>query len=154
MEHRRDGASTPGAVQARGGLMGRYQPKRKLYQLRFEDHPGFEVTMGGLSIEGFMSLARQAAGMQGLDLAAMKGPELEQALESVDGLFTRFAKSLKAWNLDDDGQPGPETADGVRGQELDFILEITMAWMDAIASGDIPLPQPANGSGTFPEEST
>ena len=134
--------------------MGRYQPKRKLYQLRFEDHPGFEVTMGGLSIDGFMSLARQAAGMQGLDLAAMKGPELEQALESVDGLFTRFAKSLKAWNLDDDdGRPVPETAAGVRGQELDFILEITMAWMDAIASVDIPLPQPANEPETFPEGS-
>jgi hypothetical protein len=110
--------------------------------------------MGGLSIEGFMSLARQAAGMQGLDLSVMKGADLEQALESVDGLFTRFAKSLKAWNLDDDdGRPVPETADGVRGQELDFILEITMAWMDAIASVDIPLPQPANGSGTFPEGS-
>lgn len=134
--------------------MTRYQPKRKLYQLRFEDHPGFEVTMGGLSIEGFMSLARQAAGMQGLDLSAMKGADLEQALESVDGLFTRFAKSLKAWNLDDDDdQPVPETADGVRSQDLDFILEITMAWMDAIASVDIPLPQPANGSGTFPEGS-
>ncbi len=133
--------------------MGRYQPKRKLYQLRFEDHPGFEVTMTGLSVDGFMSLARQAAGMQGLDISAMKGPELEAAMVSIDGLFTRFAKSLRAWNLDDDGEPVPETAEGVRGQDLGFILEITMAWMDAIASVDIPLPQPANGSGTFPEGS-
>jgi hypothetical protein len=134
--------------------VGRYQPKRKLYQLRFEDYPGFEVTMRGLSIDGFMGLARQAAGMQGLDVTALKGPELEAAMDKIDGLFTRFAKSLRAWNLDDDdGVPVPETVDGVRTQDLDFILEIVMAWMDAIASVDIPLPQPANGSGTFPEGS-
>src|SRR5258706_50838 len=110
--------------------------------------------MRGLSIDGFMSLAREAAGMQGLDMSAMQGPELEAAMDKVDGLFTRFAKSLRAWNLDDDdGEPVPETLDGVRSQDLDFILEITMAWMDAIASVDPTLPQPANGSGTFPAES-
>jgi len=134
--------------------MGRYQPKRKLYQLRFEDHPGLEVTMKGLSIEAFMSLARGASALQGLDMAALKGPALEAAMDQVDGLFTRFAKSLRSWNLDDDdGQPVPETVDGVRSQELAFILEITMSWMDAIASVDIPLPQPASASGTFPEAS-
>ena len=134
--------------------MGRYQPKRKLYQLRFEDHPGFEVTMAGLSIDGFMALSRQAASMQGLDMAKLKGPELDAAMDQVDGLFTRFAGSLKSWNLDgDDGQPVPVTMGGVRTQDLDFILEIITAWMDAIASVDIPLPQPANGSGTFPEGS-
>ncbi len=86
--------------------MGRYQPKPKLYQLRFEDHPGFEVTMRGLSIDGFMSLARSAAKTQGLDMSALKGPELEQAMDDIDGLFTRFAASLKAWNLDDEnGRP-------------------------------------------------
>jgi hypothetical protein len=132
----------------------RYQRKPKLYELKFEDYPGFEVTMKGLSIESFMSLARQASGMRGLDLKNAEGADLEKAMDQIDGLFTRFAKSLKAWNLDDDdGQPVPETADGVRSQDLDFILEITMAWMDAIASVDIPLPQPANGSGTFPEGS-
>ncbi len=134
--------------------MGRYQPKRKLYQLRFEDHPGFEVTMRGLSIDGFMSLARSAAKTQGLDMSALKGPELEQAMDDIDGLFTRFASSLKAWNLDDDdGRPVGADLDGVRSQDLDFILEVTMAWMDAIASVDPTLPQPANGHGTFPEES-
>ncbi len=110
--------------------------------------------MRGLSIEGFLALARQAAAMQGLDLSAMKGPELDQALASVDDLFTRFASSLKAWNLDDEhGRPVEADVAGVRSQELDFILEITMAWMDAIASVDPTSPKPANGSGTFPEGS-
>lgn len=132
-----------------------YKRKLKLYNLKFEDHPGLEVTMKGLSIDGFMSLARQAAGMQGRDLAAMEGPELEKAMDQIDGLFTRFAKSLKTWNLedDDDGYPVPATLEGVRSQDLGFILEIIMAWMDAIASVDTPLPQPANGHGIFPEES-
>ncbi len=110
--------------------------------------------MRGLSIDGFMALAKDAAGMQGLDVAALKGPELEAAMDKVDGLFTRFASSLKAWNLDDDdGRPVGADLDGVRSQDLDFILEVTMAWMDAIASVDPTLPQPANGHGTFPEES-
>jgi len=134
--------------------LSRYQRKRKLYQLRFEDHPGLEITMRGLSIDGFMALARSAAKMQGLDISALKGPELEQAMDDIDSLFTRFAASLKAWNLDDEyGRPVEAGLDGVRGQELDFILEITIAWMDAIASVDPTLPQPANGHGTFPEES-
>src|SRR5258708_35023475 len=114
----------------RGGLMGRYQPKRKLYQLRFEDHPGFEVTMRGLSIDGYMALARSAAKTQGLDMSALKGAELEQAMDDIDGLFTRFAQSLKAWNLDDEyGRPGEADLEGVRAQDLDFVLEITVAWM-------------------------
>ena len=133
---------------------GRYQRTPKRYYLKFEDHPGLLVVMKGLSIEAFMALARDAAGMQALDMSGMKGPELDKAMDQVDGLFTRFAKSLKSWNLDDDdGEPVPETEAGVRSQDLDFILEITLAWMDAIASVDIPLPQPANGHVSSPESS-
>lgn len=133
---------------------GRYQRAAKTYTLKFEDYPGFEVTMKGLSIDGFMRLAKLAGTMTGTDLAKLSGAQLDEAISAVDMLFSRFARSLVRWNLDgDDGEPVPETEDGVRSQDFDFILEITLAWMDAIAAVDTPLPQPANSPGTSQESS-
>lgn len=131
----------------------RYRRKPKRYVLKFEDYPGLQVEMKGLSIEAFMTLAREAAGLQGLDVSS-PGPQLEAAMSQVDSLFARFAGALVSWNLDgEDGKPVPQTVKGVRSQDLPFILEITLAWMDAIASVDIPLPQPANGQQRSPESS-
>lgn len=134
--------------------MTRYQRKPKLYNLKFEDHPGFEIAMKGISIDGFMELARMAGKLSGTDLSQLSGEQLEEALKAVDKLFTRFARALRSWNLDDeDGQPVEATREGVGSQDLDFILEITLGWMDAIASVDTPLPRPANSPGTSQESS-
>ena len=119
-----------------------YKRTPKLYQLTFEDHPGLEVTMRALDIDGFTKLARLAGGLKNVDLRRAEGPELNAALAAMDEMFARFAKALREWNLEDDDGPVPATAEGVRGQDLDFILEILTGWMDAIASVDTPL----NGS--------
>jgi len=133
---------------------GRYQRTPKLYALKFEDHPGLEVVMKGLSIDAFMSLARQTAALSGLDMNAPGTRQMNDGLAAVDGLFSRFAESLVSWNLDGDaGEPVPADLAGVKSQDFDFILEITLAWMDAIASVDTPLPQPANSPASSPESS-
>jgi hypothetical protein len=135
--------------------VARFRREPKLYLLRFEDYPGFEVTMKGLSIEGFLELAKTAGALQGSDMSAMKPEALTVALDSVEGLFSRFAGLLVSWNLDDEetGDPVPADVAGVRSQGMDFILEIVMAWMDAIAAVDPTSRTAANGSGTFPEVS-
>ncbi len=134
---------------------GRYQHKRKTYVLKFEDYPGFEVTMKGLSTEGFMRLAKLAGTTTGKDLSQLSGDQLDEAIAAMDSLFARFAKSLVRWNLDDEdtGDPVPETEEGVRSQDFDFILEITLAWMDAIASVDPTSPPPASSPGISQESS-
>lgn len=122
---------------------GRYQRKPKTYTLKFEDYPGLQVVMKGLSIDGFMSMARQASSVSGLDLSAPDGQKISDGLAAVDGLFSRFAASLLSWNLDDEkGEPVPADLDGVTSQDFDFILEVTLAWMDAIAAVD-PTSRPA-----------
>jgi hypothetical protein len=132
-----------------------YEQKPKLYQLRFEDHPDFKVTMRGLSVDGFTALMRHASSLIGVDLAKVRDDpqRMAGALDAMDALFSRFAARLVGWNLEEDGQPVPADRDGVGSQDLAFILEITMAWMDAIASVDTPLPPPANGHASSREAS-
>lgn len=128
--------------------MAGYERAPKLYTLKFEDHPGFEVTMKGLSIDGFLQLTRLAGKFAGVRLQALTGADLEEALAVIETLFIKFAKSLRQWNLIEQGEPVPATVEGVRSQDFDFILEITLAWMDAIASVDTPLPPPASSPGS------
>ncbi len=134
-------------------MAARYERPPKRYVLKFEDHPGLEVVMKGLPVGEFLELAQMAGRLQGRNLLALSGEELAGAIEATDGLFAKFAAALVSWNLDENGQPVPATVDGVRSQDLDFILELLLAWMDAVVAVDTPLPQPANGQGTSLEAS-
>jgi hypothetical protein len=115
---------------------------RKKYRLKFEDPEleGFEVVMGSLSIGEFTDLTGMVDG--------------QQSAEGVTALLEKFAGSIDSWNLEDEkGTPVPATFDGVKTQDLDFIMAIVVAWMDAIAGVDPTLRASANGTGTFPEVS-
>lgn len=102
---------------------------------------GLVVQVRSLSIEGLLGFARLAARFTD-DVAPGE-------LGEVAGqLFDGFASRLVSWNLeDDDGAPVPATREGVGGQDVEFILAIVMAWMEAVAAVDTPLP---NGSRTMP----
>lgn len=120
-----------------------YRRNKKRYRLRFDDPEmgGFEIVMGSLSIGQFLDL--QAASAAAADDTS-----------GVAALLAKFAAKIISWNLEDDGgEPVPATFDGVKGQELDFILAIISAWMDAMAGVDPTSPASANGTGTFPEVS-
>src|SRR5260370_41282556 len=108
---------------------GRYQHKRKTYVLKFEDYPGFEVTMKGLSTEGFMRLAKLAGTTTGKELSQLSGGQLDEAIGAMDSLFARVAKALGRWELDDEdtGDPVPEAEEGGRAQGFDFVLESAAA---------------------------
>ena len=120
-----------------------YKRARKTYRLKFEDPElnGFEIAMGSLTIGQFMDL--QAASAAAADDA-----------EGVTALLEKFTAKIISWNLeDDDGLPVPATFDGVKTQDMDFIMTIISAWMDAMAGVDPTSRASANGSGTFPEVS-
>lgn len=121
-----------------------YKRARKRYRLTFEDPEleGLEVVMGSLSISEFMELT-----------SAVGGVSAESA-DGVTGLLEKFASRIISWNLeDDDDQPVPADFDGVKTQELGFVMAIVTAWMDAIANVDPTSRASANGTGTFPEVS-
>lgn len=110
--------------------------KRKLYHLTWpEDHAlhGLEVTTKGLTVERLFKMTTLASGLGG-------GGAAEQA-DAATKLFAEFARCLISWNLEeDDSTPVPATAEGVADQDMGFMIGLIMAWMDAVAGVDIPLP--------------
>lgn len=116
-----------------------YRKPRKLYHLVWpEGHElhGLELEMRGLSIGQLTSLSARLGSVTGAqDMAAQYGE-----------VFALFASKLVSWTLEDDDGPVPATAEGVAAQADDdpmFMISLVMAWADAVASVDTPLP---NGS--------
>jgi hypothetical protein len=120
-----------------------FKREPRLYRLKFEDPEldGFECLMRSLSIREFRHLAGLAAVMQ------KQGEETEQA---ITDLFGMVAGKLQDWNLEDDDGPVPADLDGIEAQDVDFVLEIVMAWMEAIAGVPSPLPGTSPSGGTSP----
>lgn len=103
---------------------------------------GLVVQVKSLSVEGLLQLAGLAAKLTAPDVTPA-----EQAAQAP-ALFAEFSKRLVQWNLEeDDGTPVPATAEGVAAQDFEFVLQIVLAWMEAVASVGSPLP---NGSQTAP----
>lgn len=128
--------------------MAGFKRNRKRYRLVFDDPEltGFEVLMGSLTISEFTKLTGAFAGVT--------ADKPEDGVDGVGPLLETFAGKIISWNLeDDDGKPVPATLAGVQEQEMDFIMPVITAWMDAIASVPKAPPAPANGTGTFPEVS-
>jgi hypothetical protein len=122
--------------------MAGYEPKAKTYRLKFEDHPGLEVDCESLTIGEFLSVSA---------LADTLGEESGAAAEkSVTELLSVFAEHLISWNVIKRGRKVPATLDGVRGQHFDFVMEIILAWMGAIASVDPTLLGQSSDGATSP----
>lgn len=98
-----------------------YKSKAKRITLDFDgdkEFEGLEVTTKGLSIGDY------------LDVAALTN----EASTDVTPLLAAFASSLISWNLEDeDDQPVPATLEGVKSQDIEFIMTIVSAWMKAAA---------------------
>lgn len=127
-----------------------FRRQSRVYRLVWpegHDNHGLEVRMRPLSID---ELAR-IGGMADLDLTRDSGPEAQAAL---DDMLRLFADKLIGWNLDDDqGDEVPATFEGVRAQDLDFVLELVDAWMTAAAGVDSPLSDGSTAGGTSVAES-
>lgn len=119
-----------------------YRLQPKVYSLKFEDHPGLEVTARSVSVEELITILKLADAMTGT-------PDEKQ----IQQLFGWFMKRVVGWNLEgEDGKPVPATVKGLLGQDFDFALMLIMAWVQAISSVRRPLVEaPAGtGNGTAP----
>ena len=123
-----------------------YKKEATLYRLKFQDpgFGGFECVMKSLTIKQFKKLASMSDELK----SGAEGAE-----DALDNLFGTMAKKLVSWNLEDeDGNPVPATAEGIEDQELDFILQILMAWMDGVAGVTKGLGKDSNSGETSLEE--
>ena len=112
-----------------------YEYEPVLYRLKFEKRPGLEILAGSLSVAEFLDIASLADKVQADKTDAA----------SAGKMFAMFAAALDSWNLTRKGEPVPATAAGVHSLDLDFALELIMAWMEAIGSVGESSPL-ANGS--------
>ena len=121
-----------------------FKPARKRYRLRFEGVDGLDgmqVTMRGLGVAEFFDLAEVAA-------AANTNPSALKREDIADmrSLFEMIAAGVVDWNLlDDNDQPVPVTVEGLLAQELDLVLALADAWMNAMVGVPGPLDQRSTG---------
>jgi len=119
-----------------------FTPPSTVYTLDFpegDELHGLTVTAKSVSVGTFLRLARLQ------DTAGGSGVE---AIAAVDGLFDAFGKSLREWDLqDDDGQPVPATADGLRTLELRHAMSVIAAWMGGMAQVPAPLAETSPAGG-------
>lgn len=122
-----------------------YVRSPKIYKLVFADPEmdGLEVRARSVDVGSFVTITKLASFV---DSAGDVSPE---KLEKVGELFERFAEVLVDWNLeerlDDVIRPVPATKDGLFSQDLDFVLLVIRAWMDAVADVPGPLDQRSPG---------
>jgi hypothetical protein len=117
--------------------------RRKIYSLKWaegHDMHGLEVSLTGLSIGRIAKLAALAAELTG-------ETPVEGKLAQADELFREMGGALVSWNLEDhEGKPVPATYEGLADQDVAFVTDLALTWMEAVASVGNPLPQSSNGT--------
>lgn len=132
---------------------GRFVRSRKVYVLTFDDPAlaGLEVRARSVPLGRFLQLVGMAASLD----AMAEGEFTSEDAAAIEGLFTGFADALVSWNLDerldDETIPVPTTAEGVMAQDVDFMLDMITAWLQAIGAVDVPLGDGSNGGKPFLE---
>ncbi len=121
-----------------------YVRVKKIYKLVFEDPEmdGLVVRAKSVPVGQFVELARLAE----LD---KKDTYSGEDLEQIDRLFRGFASALVSWNLEDDNEDGatvpvPASVDGLYAQDLEFVMAIIAAWMQAMGGVTGPKEQRSN----------
>lgn len=114
-----------------------YTHARKTYKLTFDGAPefeGLEATVRGMSVGQYLEVT---------NLAESKD------VREVDRLLQRFGESLIEWNVkDEDGNDIPSTYEGVSSCDIDFVMRIIAAWMQAIAGVSKDLGKGLSSTGT------
>lgn len=101
-----------------------YRREPKIYKLVFADP----------DMEGLIVRAKSTSVRQFLEIQAMADATEADGAKGMKTLFAAFAGVLVSWNLEDEnGQELPTTAETLLDQEFGFVMQIVMAWIEAIA---------------------
>lgn len=131
-----------------------YVRQAKTYKLVFteEDMAGLQVRAKSLPLGAFMDLIDLAGRFDEADASDLSAEDAK----ALRQLFEGFAEALVSWNLeapvyDDDGTvvgstPVPATVEGMYTQDMEFVMAVIKAWMDAVAGVSAPL-APGSPSG-------
>ena len=121
-----------------------FKRKTTHYQLAWPDGhdlAGLEVTMRGLTVDALLQVV-------GMSKALEAAADVAAKAEVASGVFTTLARNLVAWNLEDDAGPVPATAEGVTSQDLDFVTDLLLAWVEAVSSVPPTSPPLSPNGGT------
>jgi hypothetical protein len=137
-----------------------YTPKRKRYNLKFEnaDYEGLKVSMTGSNLGEVLDSMNIGALMAegdelGREARNASTPEQHRAIAqktaalaaTTDKFYRDFASHLIEWNVEEPpGTPVPPTFEGTKTQELTFISDILTAWRTAVQGVAPDLSQPSN----------
>lgn len=131
-----------------------YKVQRTILRLVFEGkHEGLIVEAYAPPL-GFLENAMKMAPLVGKRTDQMT----QEDLALVTGVFGGFAEYLISWNLErDDDTPVPATAEGVRSQDVGFVMEIVQAWLENAGEVAPPLAPPSSSGkpsleGSLPME--
>lgn len=117
--------------------------REKIYNLVFEDPElaGLEIKTRSTSVGQFMDISK---------LMDAAGTDLATDIDKMTALLRLFADgALISWNLEHvDGTPVPADFEGLYAQDLDFVLEVISAWMNAVAT--LPGPKEPSSNGGVP----
>lgn len=117
-----------------------YKSRPRTFLLSFEDeeYKGLEIEMKGLSVAGFLTLAKVTSSDN-------------QTQEQVGTMFRLFSTGLKSWNMEDeDGTPLPPTYDSVLTLDSDFVIHVVASWMEGMAGVDKELGKGSDSGATSP----
>lgn len=129
-----------------------YTRKPKTYILAFDDpeYDGLEVEVKGANLGKFLETMKLAGKVEEIQAQAADGVVSEAAIKSTVELIEDFAKSLIAWNLEDEkGKPVPANLTGLKSQDIEFVMYLINSWMEAIGGTEAPL-----GSGSTTGETS
>lgn len=118
-----------------------FKKAAKVYTLKFKDpeYIGLEIKAKSIPTGLFLKMMRQA--------------ELtdEEKIGRSEELIKLFAKSIVAWNLEDEnGKPVPKTITGLETQDFDFLMLLVSTWIDAVSGVDESLEKKSNSGDQFP----
>lgn len=131
----------------------------KVYRLVFADpeFEGLEVRAKSVPTGDFLKIT---------ELMSLKdsGGFTADDKDKLTDLFATFADALIDWNVEDDERdeqgnltgrdvPVPPTLEGLLTQDLDMVLEIIKAWMDAVATVPDAVGKGSVSGVSFPEAS-
>jgi hypothetical protein len=124
-----------------------FRPEPKVYKLKWEpghDLHGLEVEAESVSVDEFVRIQQ---------LARLAQNPREDTEDSTSAFLDAFAINLNSWNLEDKHGPVPATREGIGSQKFDLMLDIILAWMDAIAGVDPTSQRDSNAGQSNQEQS-